>query len=231
MIIVLAAMKEELDAIVAHLDKKIIKQTPFGQLYEGLINNRQVVCAQSGIGKTVAAATTTFLIERYPVSIIINIGTAGGLSSDLSVTDVIVADRVSYHDFDISAFGYPKGWLNTDYVFNCDQQLITLAKNQALAISSKLWVGAIVSGDQFISDKQQFMKITDTFEGVLAVDMEAAAIAHVAHLYQIPVAIMRSISDIVIDDLNHMSFLEYIKKAAVQSATCVVGVINHLPHQ
>ncbi len=231
MIAIMAAMKEELDAIVAHVEKPIVKLTPFGELVEGYIDKKSVVCAQSGIGKAVAAATTTFLIERYPISKIINIGTAGGLSMDLSVTDVVVADRVSYHDFDISAFGYPKGWDNSKYVFKCDEDLISLAQNQAHEISSNLWVGSIVSGDQFITDKAQFNKITTMFEGVLAVDMEGAAIAHVAYLYDKPVAIIRSISDIVFDDSNHVSFVDYIKKAAIQSATCVVNVIKQISSQ
>ncbi len=228
MIVILAAMKEELDAVVANIESPMVKLTPFGELYEGTIKDKKVICAQSGVGKTVAAATTTYLIERFPVTTILNIGTAGGLSTTLSVTDVVVADKVSYHDLDLRAFNYPTGWNNTSFVFFSDTKLVELAKQQANQISSNLFVGPIVSGDQFVSERSQFEKIIETFDGVLAVDMEACAIAHVASLYHLPFAIVRSISDIVVEDDNQMSFLEYIKKAAIQSAACVVGIVEKI---
>lgn len=231
MIVILAAMQEELDAIVKHVDSPTKKQTPFGELVEGLIFNQHVVCAQTGIGKAVAAATTTYLIEHYDVSNIINIGSAGGLSLDLSIGDVIIADKVSYHDWDLRAFGYPVGWDNKAYVFTMDQALIKLAVEATKDIQGKAWVGPIVSGDQFICENDQIDKIIKTFSGVVAVEMEAAAVAHIASLYHVPCAILRSISDVVLKEDSHVDFDIYIKKAAAQSATAVVSTIRLLGHQ
>lgn len=231
MIVILAAMQEELDAVVQFVNHPIKKTTPFGELIEGTIHDQHVVCAQTGIGKAVAAATTTYLLEHYEVSSIINIGSAGGLSLDLSVGDVIIADKVSYHDWDLRAFGYPTGWDNTAYVFTMDQSLITQAKEATQDIEGLAWVGPIVSGDQFICDNDQFEKIINTFSGVLAVEMEAAAVAHIANLYHVPCAILRSISDVVLKDDSHVDFETYIKKAATQSAAAVVSTIRLMGYQ
>jgi len=227
MIVILAAMKEEFDAIVSYVENPMQKQTVFGELVEGTIANQKVVCAQSGIGKSAAAASTTYLIERYTVSTILNVGSAGGLSKDLNIGDVVVADKVTYHDLDLSAFDYPSGWDNEKYVFTPDKKLtdLVIKANQGLDIQTHL--GSIVSGDQFIHDKNQFLKIIDMFNPVLAVDMEAAAIGHIASLYTIPYAIFRSISDVVIDDNNPQDFSKYIKKAAANSA----AIVNYLIHQ
>lgn len=224
MIVILAAMKQEFDEIVNYLQNPMEKQTVFGDLVEGTIHDTKVVCAQCGIGKAAAAATTTFLIERYTVSTILNIGSAGGLSNDLMIGDVVVVDKVTYHDLDLSAFDYPTGWDNKKYVFTTDQKLNEIALKANKAIDVTIHHGSLVSGDQFIYDKAQFLKIMDTFNNVLAVDMEAAAIAHIASLYTIPFAILRSISDVVIDDNNPEDFSTYIKKAAANSA----AIVNHL---
>lgn len=231
MIVILAAMKEELDAISEYVENPMRKMTPFGELVEGTIANTSVVCAQSGVGKAAAAGATTFLMERYAVSAIINVGSAGGLSKALSIGDVVVGQQLTYHDLDLSAFNYPKGWANTDYVFNTDKKLLAFLEGASQALDLSIFVGNIVSGDQFIYDKKQFDAIIDVFDPVLAVEMEGAAIAHIASKYHVPCAILRSISDIVIDEDNASDFNVYIKKAAANSAAIVHYLIRQLAHQ
>ena len=54
--------------------------------------------------------------------------------------------------------------------------------------------GRVVSGDQFISDKEKKEFILNTFAGDCT-EMEGAAIAQAAYLNQIPFLIIRAISD------------------------------------
>lgn len=231
MIIILAAMKEEVDAIVSHVQTPIKNHSPFGDVILGTIHQQQVVIAQTGIGKAVAAATTAYMLNQYNTTCIINIGSAGGLSNDLTIGDVIIANKVSYHDWDLSAFNYPKGWENTSMVFTMDNSLIQLAQQATKNNRIKAWVGPIVSGDQFISRADQFETIIDTFSGVLAVEMEAAAVGHIANLFNVPCAILRSISDVVFDENSTSDFNTYIKKAAAQSAAAIVSTIQLLGAQ
>lgn len=231
MIVILAAIQAEFDALVAFVKNPMQKMTPFGELVEGTIFDQQVVCAQTGVGKSAAAATTTYLIERYSVSTIINVGSAGGLSEDLAIGDIVVVDKVTYHDFDLTAFDYPYGWDFEDYVFYADQNLIEKAMSKKQLLDSKIVSGPLASGDQFIHDKHHFEKIKQAFAGLLAVDMEGAAIGHVASLYNIRFAIIRSISDLVLKDDNPSDFSLYIQKAAANSAALVNHLIYTLANQ
>src|SRR5207249_1803816 len=49
--------------------------------------------------------TAVTLIERFGVDLIIFTGVAGAVSPDLDVGDVVIADRLIQHDFDVSLTG------------------------------------------------------------------------------------------------------------------------------
>ena len=55
--------------------------------------------------------------------------------------------------------------------------------------------GLIASGDQFFSSAQSVQALRTALPEVLAVEMEGAAVAQVAHEYGIPCAVIRTISD------------------------------------
>lgn len=56
------------------------------------------------------------------------------------------------------------------------------------------FTGRVVSGDQFISDKDKKQWISETFSG-MCTEMEGAAIAQVCYFNRIPFLILRAISD------------------------------------
>ena len=53
--------------------------------FSGTIGQHDVVLTKSGIGKTLAALTTTLLISNYGVDIVINTGSAGGIGEGLAI--------------------------------------------------------------------------------------------------------------------------------------------------
>ena len=57
-----------------------------------------------------------------------------------------------------------------------------------------VFAGRVVSGDQFISDKEKKKWIRETFSG-MCTEMEGAAIAQVCYFNRIPFLIVRAISD------------------------------------
>ena len=98
--------------------------------YEGIINNIKCILVESGVGKVNAARTTQILIDNMDVDCIFNIGVAGGLAQDLNVLDIVVADKLVQHDFDITAFNHEKGYIpNVGKYINCDEYLLSIAKN------------------------------------------------------------------------------------------------------
>ncbi len=71
--------------------------------------------------------------------------------------------------------------------------------------------GRVVSGDQFISDKNTKARLVSMFDP-FCTEMEGCAIGHTAWLNQIPFVIIRAISDKA-DDSAQMDYPEFEAKA------------------
>ena len=106
---IIGAMEEEIRLIKANLSK--LKEITHHQVtfYQGYLENREVILVQSGIGKVNATITTVLLVQQFNVDLIINTGTAGGVHKGLKVGDIVIADSLTYHDVDVTGFGYEKG--------------------------------------------------------------------------------------------------------------------------
>ena len=123
------AMKEELDAlkkyIIIEKEYKIFELT----FIEGTLHNQKMYLVESGVGKVNAARATQILIDNFKVDYILNIGVAGGVSTNLKVGDIVVGDKLYQHDFDITAFNHNKGYIPNigDYV-ETDRYLLKKTK-------------------------------------------------------------------------------------------------------
>ena len=59
--------------------------------------------------------------------------------------------------------------------------------------------------------------------------MEATAIAHVCHNFNVPFVVVRAISDVA-DQQSHLSFDEFLVVAAKQSSLMVETLVQKLAH-
>jgi len=84
-------------------------------------------------------------------------------------------------------------------------------------------LGLIASGDQFISDDSARMGLRASAPDALAVEMEGGAIAQVCYEYDLPFAVMRTISDSADDGATDSFSLFLNEVASVYSH----GVIQH----
>lgn len=225
MIACIAAMQPEMDALLdlCH-EVKRIEHSSF-TLFEATLDGQHVIIGLSGIGKVSAAAITSLIILTYQPSLIINIGSAGGLDAKLAVGDTVIATMCAYHDFDLRAFGHPMSYEQGRYVFKPHPQLIE--KMHGLS-HARLHFGPMVCGDQFINDEAIFQEMCARFTGVLATDMESTAIAHVASIHNTDWIIARAISDLVFNHDNHVAFDTFLALASVESAFLVKRIIQHL---
>lgn len=196
---IVCAMKVEKVAIEEKMtDKKneIYHNLPF---VIGKIGNVQCILVQCGVGKVNAARTTQILIDEYEPEAIINVGVGGSINPELHIGDVIISKRVFQHDFDITAFDHPKGFVPEvgDYI-ECDSRLLNAFYNidiDDLEGNYEVKTGVIASGDIFCTDKEHIVDIRISFNADI-VDMECSAIAQVAYLDNIPFIGIRSVSDI-----------------------------------
>jgi len=227
MIAIVGAMDEEVKAILDELDD--YKTETFGPLvfHLGHLSDKSVLVIQSGVGLSMAAMSLSVSISRYPITHVINIGTAGGLLEHQQVLDLVISDKITYHDYDITAFGNPRNFSEQNKtVFYSDQTLIDHVL--ALNMTDRIWIGPIVSGNQFISSQNQIDEIRSHYPEAMCVEMEGASIAHVATLFKIPFIIIRSLSDIVLHHDNHMTFEDYLIKASQRSAKLCKDLVDRI---
>lgn len=227
MIAIIGAMDEEVKALTDRLSDVHINTIAGRTFWEGRLSGQPVVVFQSGIGLAMAAMSLTLASQHYTLSAVINIGTAGGLDVSLRVLDIVVADKITYHDFDISAFGNPRNFSEQNrFVFKSDANLMDALRR--VGPLDHLKIGPLVSGDQFISTEAQYAEIMRYYPEALAVEMEGAAIAHVASELRLPFLIVRSISDLVVHARNEMTFDAYLAKASERSAAMVEALLSEL---
>lgn len=224
MIAIIGAMDEEVIEII-HLCENLSDVYIHGiKFSHGKMNQQDVLVFQSGIGLTNAAIRLTCALDHFPIKTIVNIGTAGGIADQVQVLDVIISTKIAYHEFDITLFGNPRGFMDENcFMYKADENLIQLANS---IIHDRVLVGPMVSGNQFISNVNQIESIERYYPQALCADMEAASIAHVADFFKIPFIILRSISDHVKHPDNNLSFENYLQLASKRSAEFVYRFVK-----
>ena len=223
MIGIIGAMDEEVEQIVAAMNIEKEETKACMNFKAGRLNGKDVVVVRSGIGKVNAAVCTQILVDDFGADCVINTGIAGSLKAKIDIGDVVVSSDVLHHDMDATGFGYPKGQIpRMDTLsFKADERLVELA-SEACAVAVPeigVHVGRVVSGDQFISDKNVKEEIVKNFDGYCT-EMEGAAIAQTAYLNKIPFVILRAISDKA-DDSATMDYPTFEKQAIANSVKLI----------
>lgn len=224
---IIAAMAEEMNEIKNIMTN--IKQTQIYNLtfFEGNINNKECILVECGVGKVNAARVTQVLIDKFDIEYIINVGSAGAIAEGIDIGDIVIGEKLVQHDFDITAFGHPKGHIsNLGVYIESDKNLIEKFVDLEKKIDDKEYkikVGTIASGDIFCTEEKMKNKVRNKFMAD-AIEMEGAAIAQVSYLSNIPFVIIRSISDIP-NGNNNITFDEFLKFASKRCADMLQKII------
>ncbi|KHT61736.1 5'-methylthioadenosine nucleosidase [Photobacterium gaetbulicola] len=226
---IIGAMEQEVAILKDQLTNRETHNKAGCTFYTGTLNGADVVLLQSGIGKVAAAVGTAVLLEIFQPDAVLNTGSAGGFDSSLNVGDVVISTEVRYHDADVTAFGYEIGQMaQQPAAFASDAKLMDTAE-QALATMADTHAvrGLICTGDAFVCSAEKQAFIRDNFPSVIAVEMEAAAIAQACHQFQVPFVVVRAISDVA-DKESPMSFEEFLPVAAQSSSVMVAKMVELL---
>ncbi|WP_349773994.1 5'-methylthioadenosine/adenosylhomocysteine nucleosidase [Fictibacillus phosphorivorans] len=229
---IIGAMDEEIVYMKEAID--IYGESTFAQnkFYEGTHHNKEVVLCKSGVGKVNAAITTQILIDRFQVTHILFTGVAGALDPVLEVGDIVISSSAMQHDIDASSLSpdFPKGTIPMfafDSEFKADEKLIKLAERAAESLSGpQVKVGKVLSGDQFIADRDLVEYFGAAFNGT-CIEMEGSAVAQACFLNEVPFVIIRSISDKANGEAP-ASFGEFTTLAAKRSSDMVESIIESL---
>ena len=221
---IIFAMQEELIELKKYLHINNEKKIYDLIFYEATLNNQNIILTESGIGKTNAARTTQILIDYYKPEAIFNIGVAGGIAKNLKVGDIIISTSLVQHDFDITAFNHPKGYIpNIGNNIPIDNKLLNTTKTILDTNNISYKEGLIASGDIFCTKESMATKINTQFNA-LCVEMEGASIAQTTYLSKTPCLVIRSISDCP-DNNNKVTYEEFLETSSNKVAQIMYAIL------
>ena len=204
-----------------------------GQLWE-----IDAVCVLSRIGKVAAAMTATTLVEKFGVTHILFTGVAGAGDKTVQVGDIVVAEALVQHDmnasplfprFEVPLTGLthfqPDGNLSlrlsrAAHAFLEDDfsEAIGESERQAFRLAQpRVHRGLVASGDQFVNDRLHLEGLNQALPGLVAVEMEGAAVAQVCYELGLPCAVLRTISDNA-NEHAAIDFMRFVKSVAAHYA-------------
>ena len=182
------------------------------------------------------------LVEKFGVTHILFTGVAGSGDTKVEVGDIVIAESLVQHDMDASPL-FPRyevpltGLAKFQTDAGLSGQLTDAAhgfvKIDFLAVigvedrrdfrldQPKVHRGLIASGDQFVSSRIQIESLNSSHPGLLAVEMEGAAVAQVCFELGIPFAVMRTISDNA-NEGAAIDFMRFVKSVAARYAFHIV---------
>ncbi len=238
---IMSAMREEIEALIQEIEvsEKVIRG--MRTYYIGKLWGKDTVLVFSRWGKVASATTATHLITDFEVDEILFTGVAGAVHSSLEIGDVVIGDALYQHDMDASPILEPlevpllgKKFFSTNsernerltqavsVFFEDLEQHFPSHEHESFGVRDpKKLIGAMASGDQFISKSGQIEKIASALPDVLCVEMEGAAVAQVCYEYKVPFNIVRTISDKA-NDNSHIDFPRFASQVASRYARGIV---------
>lgn len=136
--------------------------------YTGTYKGKKVSVMASGMGMASIGIYSYELFNFYEVENIIRIGSAGAISPDLKVKDIVIGDVALTESNFGDNFGMAK-----DYIPRASSKLVESAKKIATEKNQNFVVGTILSTDVFYGDSDMNARRE---KGILAVEMEAASL-------------------------------------------------------
>ena len=211
MIGIIVAEEKELLALLEVMETKEEIKIYEKIFYKGIIENKNVIVVKSNVGKVNSARVCQMLIDKFSPNLVINVGTAGSVDNRLEIGDVVVADKLYQHDFDVTPFGRKIGEIeNIGEYIKVDSNLLKLFNGLDIVI------GSIASGDKFVVDREEKDNIRSKFDAI-CIEMEGASIAQVCYLCKVLFLVIRSITDKLegSSKIDFEAFLELSSKKAV----------------
>lgn len=229
MIGIIGAMNTEVETLISSLADKKETVIAGSHFFSGKLGSTDAVVVMCGIGKVAAAICAQALIDTFHPDVLINTGVAGGVADGLAQGDLVIALDAVQHDFDLSLFGYAKGYMpvwgkdkGSPSPFPTDVALAEKLIAAADTLGYHAIRGRVASGDIFVADADLKHTLATEF-GAAVAEMEGAAIAQTAWQNGTPCAIVRAISDLA-DGSATLSFEEFEVIAAERSAKLLLEI-------
>ncbi|WP_342525604.1 purine-nucleoside phosphorylase [Chryseomicrobium sp. FSL W7-1435] len=156
--------------------------------YTGTYKGKRISVQGTGMGVPSIAIYVTELMQEYDVQKLIRVGTCGAIQKDVKVRDVILGQSASTDS------SLNKVLLNDlAYAPTADFDLLYKAFEAGKEAGLNLRVGNIFTADLFYNDEADYKKWADY--GILAVEMESAALYTLAAKFNRQALSILTVSD------------------------------------
>lgn len=218
MIGIVVALNSEAEGFISLLENKFESKKAGKRLVSGEISGKKVTIIVSGIGKVNAALSTQFLIDEYSPECILNFGTAGGLKKDVSVAEIYAVSECAQYDFDLSELDNVKRGYIQDY-----DTVFFRVKSADIPFLNK---GILCSGDRFSDSITDYNNIIEM--GANVKDMEGGAIAEVCAANDIPLYVVKGITDVYGNNPTAEQFKSNLKAVCSKFPETIKKVIEYI---
>jgi DeoD family purine-nucleoside phosphorylase len=171
-------------------DAKLVTEERGMLGYTGAYKGRAVSVQATGMGCPSASIVTEELIQLGAKNLL-RVGTCGGYSRELRLGDLIVATSAAPQDGTVSSItqGVP-------YAPAAHFDVVHAAHHAAEGAGRRTFIGQIVSSDLFYDPTEEPARLWGDL-GVLAVEMEAAAIFTIAAMHSVRAGCLLTVSDTI----------------------------------
>ncbi len=222
----IVAMPEELESFLTGIGTaEKTENIPGYEVRSYKINHDHIVIVGSGVGEIAAAASTQMLITQYHADMIVNFGVVGGLTPEMTLSKVVVIDRLVHYDYDASPFYdglVPGQYPGTESIyFYPDRRLLKLA----LAAEPGLKTVTCASADKFVDGAEAKRLLHEKYDADIC-EMEAAGIMLTCRRCGVPALFIKAVSDGVTGGAEE--FEKMIKEASKVCADVVLTLTSSL---
>lgn len=259
-IAIIGALEKEVRQIYAAVEKGTVADEAGLRIVGGEYHGFEIVATTAGMGTVNAAAAAQHLISAHGANAIIFSGIAGGLNPALHIGDVVIGEHLRYLDTDTALIAESTPGLeefsSSDFLVELAEQTLRahgfvdaalsegdaatarveadatlFRRNNTDSEPQRFLRGTIATGDRFVSGAEAKAAAIAATQGD-CVEMEGAAIAHVAAKNGIDCLVLRAISDNCDESYDALSSREFDLEEYAQSASSLVlSIVRRLAVQ
>lgn len=216
MICFVIALQKEVENLLTIATELNVFKLADKKAYSCKLNGKDCIIAISGIGKVSAALTTQLLIDKYSPDFIFNFGTCGGMNNSVKILNYYAIEKCCQFDFDLRELdGVPLGYIQEyDTVFFPTSTLnIDFLEKSILA-----------SADRFTNNEDDIRSINEI--GCSLRDMEGGAIAQVCKSNNVPLIMIKGISDVYGNGTAQEQFYANLKTVGDNFPNVILKVLD-----
>ncbi|MBO4560215.1 MAG: 5'-methylthioadenosine/S-adenosylhomocysteine nucleosidase [Lachnospiraceae bacterium] len=222
----IVAMPEEMESFLSGIGTaEKTESLPGYEVKSYKINENRIYVVGSGAGEIAAAASAQMLITKYDVDMIVNFGVVGGLTPEMTLSKVVVIDRLVHYDYDASPFYdglVPGQYPGMDGIYLYpDRRLLELA----MSVEPELRPVTCASADKFVEGIAAKSSLHEKFDADIC-EMEVAGILLTCLRCGVPALFIKAVSDGVTGGAEE--FETMIREASGVCAKVVMKLMERL---